>query len=117
MYSTYGFSSDVWFTQLDNLNLILRAKPQEIDKSWRESRVAILDTGVEDALDVGPVKDYRDFVDNDDETWRDNVGHGTNAVRLITKVYHSAEIYVARVFKDSWACDNTETLMAKVCIY
>ncbi|ETS79009.1 hypothetical protein PFICI_08862 [Pestalotiopsis fici W106-1] len=112
---TSGLSSDVWFEQLDDLNSVLRARRQETDALWRKSRVAILDTGVhEDLYDSdGMVKDYKDFVGNDDQMWRDNVGHGTNAVRLTKKVYNMAEIYVARVFETSQASNDTEALMAQ----
>ncbi|KAF7530971.1 hypothetical protein G7054_g9332 [Neopestalotiopsis clavispora] len=112
---TSGLSSDVWFENLDMLNTVLRAKRQETDASWRKSRVAILDTGVHEDLNEsdGLVTDYRDFVDNDDQVWKDNVGHGTNAVRLTKKVYNMAEIYVARVFEGSQASNDTETLMAQ----
>jgi hypothetical protein len=117
MNSTSGVSSDVWFERLDMLNLVLRAKRQEKDISWRKSRVAILDTGMHEDLDESDelVKNYKDFVGNDDQVWRDNVGHGTNAVRLTKKVYNMAEIYVGRVFEGSQASNDTETLMAQVC--
>ncbi|KAF3000401.1 hypothetical protein E8E14_001268 [Neopestalotiopsis sp. 37M] len=117
--SASGLPSDVWFENLDMLNSVLRAKRQETNASWRKSRVAILDTGVHEDLNEsdGLVTDYKDFVGNDDQVWKDNVGHGTNAVRLTKKVYNMAKVYVARVFEGSEASNNTETLMAQAIRY
>jgi hypothetical protein len=52
-------------------------------------------------------------VDENDDDWQDATGHGTNAVQLIQKVYHMAELYVGRVFERPQATDTTASLMAK----
>ncbi|OIW27244.1 hypothetical protein CONLIGDRAFT_715761 [Coniochaeta ligniaria NRRL 30616] len=107
-----GVTSDDWFSELDRLNLVLRPKPKDKDSIYQPVKIAILDTGVhEDYADS--VKSYKDFVNRDDDNWQDNTGHGTNAVRLIQKVYHMAEIYVGRVFDGPLATDNTAALMAE----
>lgn len=63
------------------------------------------------------VRGYKDFVSGDDDTWQDNTGHGTNAIRLIKMVYNMADFYVARVFEGREACANTPGLMAKAIQY
>ncbi|OXV08982.1 hypothetical protein Egran_03256 [Elaphomyces granulatus] len=110
--STRSFPSDDWFQELDKLNSVLRVKPKERHGPYQPVKIAILDTGVsEDFADF--VKGYKDFVSNDDYNWQDNTGHGTNAVRLIQKVYNMAEIYIGRVFEAHRATANTATLMAQ----
>jgi len=111
--STRSFPSDDWFQELDKLNSVLRVKPKERHGPYQPVKIAILDTGVsEDFADF--VKGYKDFVSNDDYNWQDNTGHGTNAVRLIQKVYNMAEIYIGRVFEAHRATANTATLMAQL---
>ena len=112
--STLGLSSDVWFQELEKLNLVLRCKPNEEDALYIPARIAVLDTGVIKDY-VQSVKAYKDFISGNDDDWQDNTGHGTNAVRLILKVYNAAEIYVGRVFENSKATKNTAGLMAQVC--
>jgi subtilisin family serine protease len=107
-------SSDAWFRELDKLNFVLRCKPNEEDTLYTPARIAILDTGVIEDY-VESVKAYKDFIGKNDDDWQDNTGHGTNAVRLILKVYNAAEIYVGRVFENSKATRNTAALMAQVC--
>ena len=114
--SAQGFPSDDWFQELDKLNSVLRVKPKEKHSLYRPAKIAILDTGVSEDF-AESVKHYKDFVGNEDRDWRDNTGHGTNAVRLIQKVYNMAEIYIGRVLEGSQATDNTATLMAQVCTH
>lgn len=78
-------------------------------------RVAVIDTGI-DGKDpyANHIQGYRDFVSGDDNRNQDNTGHGTNSVKLIYKVYHEAEVYVARVFEYDEANDDTQDLMLKV---
>lgn len=110
--STLGLSSDVWFQELNKLNFVLRCKPNEEDTQYTPARIAILDTGViKDYAES--VKAYRDFIGENDDDLQDNTGHGTNAVRLILKVYDAAEIYVARVFENSKATKDTARLMVQ----
>jgi subtilisin family serine protease len=114
--STPGSPSDDWFQELDKLNLVLRVKPKEKHRLYRPTKIAILDTGVSDDF-AEFVECYKDFVGNEDDDCKDNTGHGTNAVRLIQKVYNKAEIYIGRVFEDSEATANTTTLMSQVCAH
>lgn len=75
-------------------------------------KVAILDTGV--SGDYGEqVKDFKDFVNKEEEDCSDSTAHGTHAFLLVQKIYHMAEIYVGKVFAGPHATDETVTLMAE----
>ncbi|PYI24682.1 hypothetical protein BO99DRAFT_438966 [Aspergillus violaceofuscus CBS 115571] len=102
------FSSDDWFQKLDELNYVLRAKPKEKGNIYQPKKVAIIDTGVDEDL-TQSIKGYKDFVTGQDEHLQDS----TSAIYLVQKVYHMAEIYVARVFQTSQATANTLALMAQ----
>jgi hypothetical protein len=60
------------------------------------------------------IKEYKDFVSNNDKLQQDGTGHGTTALRLLLKLYDDAEVYVGRVFEHKDADDETERLMAEV---
>ncbi|KAH8897707.1 hypothetical protein GQ53DRAFT_712148 [Thozetella sp. PMI_491] len=111
MSSSSAFTSDTWFERLDIFNTVLRAKPKDKDARYQPARVAVLDTGVSDDY-TESVKAYKDFVAGEDDVWQDNTGHGTNAVRLVQKVYNMAEIYVGRVFERAEATSSTPALLA-----
>lgn len=98
---------------MDELNYVLRAKPKEKGNLYQPIKVAIIDTGVNENL-TQSIKGYKDFVTGQDEHLQDSTGHGTSAVYLVQKVYHMAEIYVARVFETSQANTDTMALMAQV---
>jgi hypothetical protein len=81
--------------------------------------VAILDTGITEEhykILKGYIKEYKDFVSNNDKLRQDGTGHGTTALRLLLKLYDDAEVYVGRVFEHQDADDETERLMAKVSL-
>jgi hypothetical protein len=105
-------TSDEWFTKLDRLNSVLRWKPGEMDSTYKAVKIAILDTGVCDDFG-GLVKCFKDFVYPDNSTYQDNTGHGTNAVRLVAKIYDKAEVYVGRVFDGPHATHEIPALMAE----
>lgn len=89
--------------------------PHDLDDTYRRVRIAVLDTGInpQDPY-TAHVAGYRDFVDGNDAVKQDKTGHGTNSVKLIFKVYAEAEVYVARVFKNNQANNDTQDLMLKV---
>lgn len=97
---------------MDKLNLVLRPKHKDKDSTYKPIKIAILDTGVSDSHGDS-VKDYKDFVNPENDDWQDTTGHGTNAIRLIQKIYNIAQIYVGRVFQSSTATDKTPILMAE----
>lgn len=101
---------------MDELNNVLRPKPKEKGDLYRTIKVAIIDTGVNENL-TQSIKGYKDFVSGHDKHLQDATGHGTSAVHLVQRVYHMAEIYVARVFKTSQASNDTMALMAQVACY
>ncbi|KAK2607731.1 hypothetical protein N8I77_006389 [Diaporthe amygdali] len=115
MSTKQAASSEIWFDELDRLTSLLRGKSGEKDESSAAAKIAILDTGVSEDAESPALKDYKDFtkIDDADDTWQDSTGHGTEAMRLILKVYSMAEIYVGRVFRSRQADADTASLMAK----
>jgi subtilisin family serine protease len=107
-----NFTSDGWFGELDKLNSVLRPKPKEKDNAYKPIKIAILDTGVNEAY-ADNVKDYKDFVNEDEEDWDDSTTHGTGAFLLVQQIYNMAEIYVGKVFEKAHATDDTVALMTK----
>ncbi|RYP44078.1 hypothetical protein DL768_009423 [Monosporascus sp. mg162] len=106
--------SQDWFNELDKLKEILSSIKGETDNSSKRVRVAVLDTGVKaDDFYAKHIKGYKDFVSDIDSDKKDNTGHGTNSVKLIFKVFANAEVYVARVFENEEANQNTQDLMAQ----
>lgn len=73
-------------------------------------RIAVLDTGFDDealffdlpenSRSLNRVKGWRDFVDSADH-WQDTNGHGTHLVSLVLTVAPKAEVYVARIARDT----------------
>ncbi|RBA17973.1 extracellular alkaline serine protease [Fusarium proliferatum] len=105
-------SAEAWFEELDELNEILSCLPSETDPTYKQVRVAVIDTGIDENDSYARhIRGYRDFVTNRDDVKQDNTGHGTNSVKLIFKVYAEAEVYVARVFEFDEANDDTQDLM------
>jgi hypothetical protein len=102
---------------LDELNFILGIKDSKRDYEAKAVKVAILDTGVSESYHISAkeyIKDYRDFVSQNDKIRWDNTGQGTSSIRLLQMVYEDAEIYVGRFFETSEVNDLTQDLMAKV---
>ncbi|KAF5009794.1 hypothetical protein FDECE_4001 [Fusarium decemcellulare] len=111
-------SSEAWFDELDKLTSILTKMPGETDQNYRRIRIAVIDTGI-DGKDTYAryIRGYRDFVSGQDDVKQDNTGHGTGSVKLIFKLYAEAEVYVARVFENDQANDDTQDLMLKAICY
>lgn len=73
-------------------------------------RIAVLDTGFDDealffdlpenSRSLNRVKGWKDFVDSADY-WQDTHGHGTHLVSLVLTVAPKAEIYIARIARDT----------------
>jgi len=79
-------------------------------------RIVILDTGIDCTHPYwNGIKNYMNFVLDGNQRGIDETGHGTTGVHLILKILPEADIFVARVFKEENADDNTPCLMAKVC--
>ncbi|KAK0704348.1 peptidase S8/S53 domain-containing protein [Lasiosphaeris hirsuta] len=105
--------SDNWFSELDKLSEILRARPDERDAKYDQQRVkiAVIDTGVsEEKAGVA----YKDFIDGDDGRIQQGSGHGTDIVELIDSCIEESSLYVARVFDgDGLINDRTPDLVAE----
>lgn len=102
------------------MNDVLKITQRKRDERSRLVKVAILDTGVQEAYYQNDqsftksIKDYKDFVSSKDSIRQDGTGHGTLCARLLQKVYEHAEIYVGRVFKSKDATPETEGYMETV---
>ncbi|RMJ07742.1 hypothetical protein BHE90_010298 [Fusarium euwallaceae] len=117
-------SSENWFEELEQVQLVLRAQKRLIknDKEYEPVKIAVIDTGLKRDIvrgDSETIVAYKDFVaakrakdgkgiadkdklgktDDSRENMRDEANplHGTNVVRLILKVYKDAKLYIARV--------------------
>ncbi|KXH42602.1 extracellular alkaline serine protease [Colletotrichum simmondsii] len=96
-----------WFAKLDHVNYILDAA---VDDLYPKVKIAVLDTGIDPQdISAADIKShmYKDFVEPEASTRRDNTGHGTSIIDLIYRVYADAEIYVARVFESEKATEDT----------
>lgn len=98
---------------MESLNIILKAG--DGDTKFRKVKIAVIDTGV-DANDAAAaiVSGYHDFVGQEHGVKRDNTGHGTTSVNLISGMCEEAEIYALRVFEMDEANDKTRQLAIKV---
>ena len=102
------------------MNYVLRITQRKRDELSRTVKVAILDTGIEEAYyqndlsSTKSIKGYKDFVSGNDNARQDGTGHGTSCVRLLQKAYEDAEIYVGRVFETRDATPETKDYMATV---
>lgn len=67
-------------------------------------KIAILDSGIELSQDNEDIYNntseikYQSWVDEDDE-WKDQVGHGTHLATLLRRIAPNSLIHVARVYK------------------
>ncbi|KAK3339886.1 peptidase S8/S53 domain-containing protein [Lasiosphaeria hispida] len=105
--------SDTWFSELDKLSELLRARPGERDTKYdqRKVKIAVIDTGVsEEKAGVA----YKDFVDGEDSKIQQGSGHGTDIVELIDSCIEESSLYVARVFDgEGLANERTPDLVAE----
>jgi subtilisin family serine protease len=92
---------------------------KEPDEESPRVRIAILDTGVDlSHLDMTAIYNdgrlqYQDFVDNSSSI-KDLDGHGTHCTSILANLAPNAEIFVARVFRKSWADSSSVAIVTKV---
>ncbi|KAK2596355.1 hypothetical protein N8I77_013249 [Diaporthe amygdali] len=107
-------TSDEWFSQLGELNKVLRAKgTAETDEQHEPVKVAVLDTGIlkdNYTKHSKSIKKYRDYVTDKETSPTDTSGsiHGTHIVELVLKTFKDAHIYVARVFEQEKLHDDDQ---------
>lgn len=100
-----------WLSRMRQLNKELaEAVPCENSGPAKPIRVAVLDTGLDDGAPffdlpensryLERLKGWRDFVDSS-YTWQDSQGHGTHLVSLILNIAPEAEVYVARIARNT----------------
>lgn len=104
-----------WFERLDQMNLLLRRKRKA--GGYHRVKLAILDTGIDSKNPYWKkIKGYKDFVAVEEDEGIDKTGHGTNGVYQILKVIPEVDVYVARVFDDERATQETSSLVAQVYV-
>lgn len=104
-----------WLLNVDDLNKGLEDLRSRV-QSIRRIKVAILDTGLDDSariFDFYNEPKWIDFVD-DSPSCKDSNGHGTHLVSLLMRTAPEAEIYVARVARDTKTLGSAIDNIAKV---
>ncbi|KAH8598650.1 hypothetical protein B0O99DRAFT_684037 [Bisporella sp. PMI_857] len=107
MSAELSISSEKWFRDLDELIYRL-SFVGERDKNCPPTKIAILDTGITEEwykMLSEYIKEYKDFVSNNDKLRQDGTGHGTMALRLLLKLYDDAEVYAITHAKKHWKVD------------
>lgn len=111
MLSATQKGSARWLSRMRQLNkelqTVVASKGSVLAKPVR---IAVLDTGFDDealffhlpenSRSQDRVKGWKDFVDSAGH-WQDAHGHGTHLVSLILTVAPNAEVYVARIARDT----------------
>lgn len=100
-----------WLSRMRQLNKELaEAVPYDTSAPAKPVRIAVLDTGFDDgglffhlpenSRSLDRLKGWKDFVDSSDR-WQDTQGHGTHLVSLILSIAPRAELYVARIARNT----------------
>lgn len=85
-----------------------------MENGYKRIRVAVLDTGITSddyqylesynlQMKSPPALEYIDFVHMSQDSQRDDTGHGSEGISLMTKVCPNASLYIARVMKTNVA--------------
>jgi subtilisin family serine protease len=103
--SRSGWAND-WFFNLETYVHNRIEKPTKYLPDTLPVKIAVLDTGIDldhpfikAAMRLKRIKETKSFVDND-ETMKDESGHGTHVTALLLRVAPEAKIYIAKVAKD-----------------
>ena len=91
------------------------------NRSLERIRIAVLDTGYDPATTFFKdpdrrrrIRKWKDYVVEGSTTGQDKNGHGTHVLSLVMKVAPAADIYVARVARDTKDLENSTGNVAKV---
>ncbi|KAF3917680.1 Ankyrin-3 [Arthrobotrys entomopaga] len=99
-----------WLRDTQRLQCILSGDTDDENRV----KIAIIDSGIyplHPQLEL--VKEYKDFITQDDKLMVDETRHGSTGVDLITEIAPDADLYVARVFRGTEAEADTPELIAK----
>ncbi|KAJ4376387.1 hypothetical protein N0V83_001670 [Neocucurbitaria cava] len=108
-------AATTWFEWHDDASSRITEIRDSTKSNARRVKIAILDSGIElsqdtkDMYDFEPKIQYRSWVD-EDETWKDEVGHGTHLAILLRKIAPNAMIHVERVFKKKPTTSSTNKI-------
>lgn len=117
-----------WLKQTSRVRTQLQSHSPGVSVGYRRARIAVLDTGFDpdaaffqgegryDRLEPSGTH-WKDWVEWGNETPKDSDGHGTHLVSLIMQIAPEADIFVARVFKDTQNLANTSVSVAEVRAY
>ena len=108
-------SSTRWFDRLEALVDALRPDDDGEAPDTKPVRIAVMDSGLSISHPAYENDNYQDFTTNSKAPNAVDVKHGTDTVDLILKVFEPAELYIARVFQDKDANEQTAQDMVKVC--
>lgn len=61
------------------------------------------------------LKDWRDYVEKDNKIPIDHDGHGTHVLSLLMRMAPAADIFVARIAKNTESLGGAVENVAKVC--
>nr|RBQ96670.1 hypothetical protein FVER53263_11628 [Fusarium verticillioides] len=116
-----GIEAEIWLSNVKQSPIarhVLSAF-QKGEMAGRRIRIAILDTG----YDPGAIffnryrsrrlKDWKDFIELGQPTPKDEEGHGTHVLSVLMQVAPAADIYVARVAKNTSELQNSTESIAK----
>lgn len=114
--------AEQWLEGLNDVNkTISKIPPAPGCLRPRPVRIAVLDTGIDgdsvffsSPVRRARIREWKDWVDNSDMPVDLN-GHGSHTVSLVMKVAPRADIYVARIAKDTSTLRNSTEFIAEVC--
>lgn len=93
---------------------------KERELTHKRIRIAVLDTGYDpDAIFFSRerkkrLRHWKDYVEKDQLHAKDEDGHGTHVLSVLMKVAPAADVFVARVARDSADLQNATENVAKV---
>ncbi|KAK6527551.1 hypothetical protein TWF694_004534 [Orbilia ellipsospora] len=103
-----------WLQDTQRLQCMLRGDISDEDRV----RIAIIDSGIHPShRQLALVREYKDFVTQNDKVMVDETRHGSTGVDIITEISPDADLYVARVFRGAEAEADTADLISKAIHY
>ena len=110
-------TADDWLENIDELRDVVMS--YDPGHNYERVRVCVIDTGLREDYKAtcSAFRGFRDFVDPTNTRVCDNSsgGHGTLCAHIILSVFDECDLYVARVFADDNADDETGSVrMAEV---
>ncbi|UKZ82025.1 hypothetical protein TrVFT333_009807 [Trichoderma virens FT-333] len=100
-------SSEEWLDKIDELKSAMDAS-SSTKGEYNPVKVCVIDTGFNPAVrGYKKVKAFKDFVEPNSTSIRDNTWHGTISASIILSIHENCELYVARIFESDDTDDET----------